>query len=116
MNLKSFLTCLAFLSLSSCSSLEIRNYKFAFKHHPKIGGGVMFGVLDHKFMDMTTEQIDDLLKTSVIMPASTWNMLAVDLIKACKLLGKKCKQEVQVLNSAFIGIEKQNNIIERMLP
>ena len=110
MNLRSFLIWLVILSLNlGCQSFEIRNYQVAYKYHSKVGGGVTFGVLKHEFVELTDNDIQQMLKTAVILPADSWAMIAVDLIKACKLLGKKCNNEVAVLNSVFKNLFDLNN-------
>jgi len=98
---QNFLTCLAFLSLSNCQTWEPQNYKFVYKYHPIVTGGVEFGVLDNKFRELSESEITELLKTSVIMPAKTWEMISVDLVKACVMLGKKCSKEVDLINGIF---------------
>ena len=110
-SLKVFLTCLVSLSLSSCETFQIRNYKFAYKYHPKVGGGVSFGVLDHKFVELTEAEVQELLKTSVIMPPDTWVMLSVDIIKACRMLQKKCDSEIAVIDDMFLNLGKINRSV-----
>ena len=112
-SLRSFLICLTILNLSSCASWSPRNYEFIFKYHPKVGGGVKFGVLDHKFVELSEAEIQEILKTAVIMPAKTWEMISVDLIKACNMLGKKCDKEVTILNGMFNSIYILNNQLEQ---
>jgi len=113
MSLKSFLTLVGFLSLSGCQSFEIRDYELVYQYHPKVGGGVTFGVLSHEFIELDDDQMRTILKTAVIMPAQTWSMISVDLIKACQMLGKKCKQEVTVLNSIFKNLNDINSQLDK---
>jgi hypothetical protein len=107
-SLKVFLTCLVSLSLSSCETFQIRNYQFAYKYHPKVGGGVRFGVLDHKFVELTEAEIQELLKTSVLIPPETWVMLSVDIIKACRMLQKKCDSEIAIIDDIFSNLKTIN--------
>lgn len=115
MSLKNSLICLAFLSasLSGCQSFEIRDYELSYKYHPKVGGGVSFGVLSHKFIERDEAYMREMLKTAVIMPSGTWRMVSEDLVKACQMLGKKCKQEMTVLNSIFKNLNEINSQLEK---
>ena len=116
MNLKSFGTWLVFLSLSSCQTWEPQPYEFAFKYHPRVGGGVYFDVYSHNFVEITDERIEELLKYSLIIPPKTWGMIVVDVVKACDMLGKKCSKEVQVLNSVFMELVEINSQLDKPSP
>lgn len=113
MNLKNFLILVAFLSSVACETWKPRDYGVVFKYHPKVTGGVHFGVMTHRFTELTEAEVQEILKTAVILPATSWEMLAVDLVKACRLLGKKCDSEVSIIGSMLVELKAINGSLER---
>ena len=101
------------LILSSCQSFEIRDYQFYYKYRKELGGGgTKFGVLSGEFQDLNEEEIKAVEHLVVMMPPETWQMISADLIKACEMLNKKCKQSVSVVDDIFENLLKINYELE----
>ena len=104
------------LILSSCQTFQIRDYQFYYKYRKELGGGgTKFGVLSGEFKDVTQEEMELIEPVVVMMPPETWQMISTDLIKACEMLNKKCKQSVSVIDDVFENILKINYELEEGL-